>query len=131
MLYPEGTLGSELGLFLHRHNFELMDKLEDHDVFHVLLDVDTTVKGEAIMQWILIGNGKRSLFGLFSGLLSWIMLPEYRKEMKENYIRGKNMHVIYKWQFQYLLREPLSLLKNMLHSKQKIKTNKNIKPIRF
>ncbi len=129
--YPIASLGYELGIFLSKHNFELMDRLEDHDVLHVLLNIDTTVKGEAIMQWILIGNGKRSLFCLFSGLLSWLLLPEFRQILKESYAKGKKMRSIHKWQFEYLLREPLVVLKNMMNPADTLSLNKNIRPLRF
>ena len=131
MKFPNGSLGCELGIFLSQQNFELMDKLEDHDVLHVLLDIETTVKGEAMMQWILIGNGKRSLFCLFTGVLCWLLLPELRPILKTSFIQGKKMSSMHKWEFQYLLREPLVVLKKMLNPSVELKKNKNIKPFRF
>jgi len=131
MKYPDDSLGNALGIFLQHENFELMDKLENHDVFHVLLNIETSVKGEAIMQFVLIGNGKRSLFCLFTAILSWLLLPEFRKDLVNSYHRGKSMRTIHKWQFQYLLREPIELLQNMMYDHQENKNNKNIKPLCF
>lgn len=66
--FPKESLGFHLGCFLSAHNFELQAKFEDHDIFHVLTNIGTTVPEEIGMQCYLFGNGKRSLY-LFIGML--------------------------------------------------------------
>ncbi|WP_233581809.1 ubiquinone biosynthesis protein COQ4 [Flavobacterium macacae] len=60
--YPEETLGFHLGCFLLKHNFDIQPKLEDHDVVHVLTNTGISVPEEIGMQYLLFGNGKRSLY---------------------------------------------------------------------
>ena len=113
--FPMGSLGAELGHFLQERDLRLVDKLEDHDIMHVLLDLDTQVEAEAIMQFLLWGNGKCSLFCLGTAAISWLLLPAIRTELKAAYHSGKRMRRFHDWKFQFLLREPLPLLKAMLH----------------
>ncbi|QKX05610.1 hypothetical protein HN014_12010 [Aquimarina sp. TRL1] len=68
LTYPKKTLGYELGLFLKSNNFSPQEKLENHDVFHVLTNIGTSVPEEIAMQYYLLGNGKRSAY-LYAVLL--------------------------------------------------------------
>ncbi|MEO9894336.1 MAG: hypothetical protein ABJF52_17540, partial [Aurantibacter sp.] len=60
--FPDESLGQQLGAFLTRNNFNLQDKLESHDVFHVLTNTGISVPEEISMQFYLMGNGKRSAY---------------------------------------------------------------------
>jgi len=113
--FPENSLGHAMGRFLIANDICLIDKLEDHDAMHVLFQLETNVEDEAIMQYLLIGNGKRTLFCLGTAVLSWILLPMSRKKMKTAYHAGKKMRRFYQWNFQFLLREPLSVIRAMIH----------------
>ena len=97
--YPKGSLGHELGHFLEQKGFDVMPKLEDHDVMHVLMKFNTTVIDEARMQFFLLGNGKRSLYALFTAVVSLLLIPEaaflYFKSFKE----GKRCLNISQWNF--------------------------------
>ena len=112
--FPTGSLGKELGYFLSQNDITLIPKLEDHDVMHVLLELETTVEDEAVMQFILLGNGKHTLFCIGTAALCWVLLPEFRKRLKNAYRRGKKMRKFHHWKFQFLLKEPLSLIRAMI-----------------
>lgn len=114
---PEGSLGKTLGKFLFKQGFDLMPKFESHDVYHVLLDYDTTVVDEARMSFFLTGNGKNSLFILGSNLLAFLLIPEHFGTFIEDYKRGKAAAPISKWDFEYLLSEPINGLKGMIFRK--------------
>ena len=73
--FPEKTLGNELGLFLQREELEIIDKIESHDVFHLLLDYKTKVIEESAMTFFLIGNGKVSIYTIGSAVFSVIFYP--------------------------------------------------------
>ena len=60
--YPPESLGFHMGCFLLKYNFEIQPKLEDHDVFHVLTNTGVSVTEEIGMQYLLLGNGKRSAY---------------------------------------------------------------------
>jgi len=115
---PQESLGKALGHFLKRGGFELIPKLETHDVMHVLLGFDLTVEDEARMQFVLLGNGKRTIFCLISVLLAWLTIPECRDNFLRMYLYGRSLRRFTKWKFEYLLREPLPILKELITKTQ-------------
>ncbi len=58
---PAHTLGNDLFLFLKANNLTLMPKIEFHDVYHVLFELNTDIKSETLLQFVPLGNGRRSL----------------------------------------------------------------------
>ncbi len=111
---PPKSLGQELGQFLKKEGFDLLPKLEDHDVMHVLMKYKTTVEDEVKMQFFLIGNGKKSIYAWVSMLIGLLLIPEYYKEYIAEYKKGKNCVNISNWNFQYLLHEPIDLLRKQI-----------------
>jgi len=112
--FPVGSLGRRLGIFLEKNNFKLIPKLEDHDVLHVLLDYKTTVTGEIKMQFFLLGNRKRSLYALFTALVGTLLVPEKIQAFRHAFAKGRSSAPISKWNFEYLLSEPLELLQRQV-----------------
>ncbi len=107
LAFPLGSLGHHLGEFLQREQFELMPKLEDHDVMHVLFAFPTTIAGEVRMQFFLIGNRKRSLYTFGAAGLGLICAPEHLGAYWQAFQQGRSYRSIARWQFEYLLGEPL------------------------
>lgn len=105
--YPEGSLGKALGVFLHSNQLALIPQLENHDVFHVLLDYEAHVIAEAQMQFCLIGNGKRSLYAIGTASVAALVFPECWGVFRQAFRRGKTLRKLHKWYFEYLLDEPL------------------------
>lgn len=112
--FPEGSLGKSLGDFLAKNNFQLIPKLEDHDVLHVLLDYKTTITGEIKMQFFLLGNRKRSLYALFTAIVGTVLVPERIKDFLKEFSKGRRFAPVSKWSFEYLLAEPLELLQKQV-----------------
>lgn len=73
---PAGSLGRALGEHLRDGGFALLPRLEDHDVFHVVLGIGTSAEEEVELQWVLAGNGKRSAYCLGVLLLGTLVFPE-------------------------------------------------------
>jgi hypothetical protein len=73
---PPGTLGHALGFYLCDNGFELMPRLESHDVCHLLTGVGTDVRSEVELQMLLLGNGKRSAYLLGAVVLGLVLFPE-------------------------------------------------------
>ncbi len=117
MAYPDGTLGKTLGHFLQRNEIHLIPKLENHDVFHVLLDYDTHAVAESQMQFCLIGNGKRSLYAIGTAVVASFTFPEYWGSFRRAYRRGKELRRFYRWYFEYLLDEPIEEMKAFIAKK--------------
>ena len=115
--FPSKTLGNSLGLFLEKEGFELLPKLEDHDVLHVLLNYKTTIEGEVKMQFFLLGNRKRSLYALFTAIIGIFFVPEKFRDFINEFKKGRRCVNISNWDFEHLLCEPIDLLQNQIFGK--------------
>lgn len=108
LAFPEDSLGYGLGDFLHRNNFDIQAKLEDHDIIHVLTNTGTTVIDEIGMQYYLLGNGKRSLY-LFMVIISGT--PFYPTQLSyfiKRYKKGKSAMPFYYLDFSKMLFTPIN-----------------------
>jgi ubiquinone biosynthesis protein Coq4 len=112
--FPKNSLGYATGLFLKTNDFELLDKLESHDVHHVLLGMQTTVKEEIGMQFILFGNGKRSFYLFATMTLGFILQAEHYKYFKFCYQKGKKLKSLTALRLRELLTQPLEQIRNEL-----------------
>ena len=120
--FPEKTLGNELGLFLQREELEIIEKIESHDVFHLLLEYKTKVIEESAMTFFLIGNGKVSIYTIGSAVFSGIFYPEKWKYFYQHYKRGRDALPFTHWDFKALLNHNLEELKNIIFKKTNINT---------
>jgi ubiquinone biosynthesis protein Coq4 len=115
--YPDGSLGRGLAEFLDQNNFDILPFLETHDVYHVLLGYKPTIVDEARLYFWLLGNGKRSV-EVFSTVLSgFVFLPDYWSDLMQHYRRGKACRNIAKWDFQFLMREDVDILRGVIFKK--------------
>lgn len=101
--FPKDSLGYGLGNFLYQNHFDIQEKLEDHDIIHVLTNTGISVYEEIGMQYYLLGNGKRSLY-LFMVILSGtIFYPKQIKYFLHQYIRGREALPFYYLDFSKML----------------------------
>jgi ubiquinone biosynthesis protein Coq4 len=126
LAYPTESLGHETGLFLSTNSFELMEKLEIHDTFHVITGYDTDVSSEIAQQYFLFGNGKRTLYVTGVLLLSVLLLPEDMTSYLSAYRRGSRSNPIYTLDMRNLLHLPLEDIKTYLFNTQKTFSLKNL-----
>lgn len=110
--YSKDTLGYQMGYFLLRNNFDLQDKLESHDVFHVLTGTGITVPEEISMQFYLLGNGKRSAYLLTVIFLGALLYPDYLKFFLSRYRLGKSSLPFHQLDFYKLLDQPIERIKS-------------------
>lgn len=110
--YSKNSLGYHTGRFLLRNNFDLQEKLENHDVFHVLTQTGTTVPEEISMQFYLLGNGKRSIYLLLVIFLGTLMFPDYLRLFRSKYRLGKSALPFYQLNFYKLLDQPIARIKD-------------------
>jgi ubiquinone biosynthesis protein Coq4 len=106
--YEPKTLGKELFNFLDKNNFNLQDKLESHDVYHVITNTGVTVPEEISMQFLLLANGKRSIYGIVTALLGLIIIPEHTRVYIKAYKVGKTLGPLYNIDFEKHLLQPLA-----------------------
>lgn len=112
MDYPEGSLGRGLGNFLYKNHFDIQEKLEDHDIIHVLTDTGISVYEEIGMQYYLLGNGKRSLY-LFMVILSGTMFyPNKLYYFIKQYKKGKQALPFHYLDFSKMLLKPINTIQH-------------------
>jgi len=102
--YPKISLGFHLGC--------LQPKLENHDVFHVLTETGTSVPEEIGMQYYLLGNGKRSLYGYAFILLGTLLYPDYIRYFSCTFKKGKKALPFHQLDFSKLLKQSITRLKS-------------------
>ncbi len=115
--FPIHSLGRELGEFLEKEGLEMMPRLEDHDVLHVLMKYKTTVVNEAKMQFFLLGNYKRSAYAFFTAIIAVLLIPEHLRGFLSEFRKGRRCARISKWDFRFLLREPTEMLRRQVYRK--------------
>lgn len=117
--FPTHTLGYALGVFLTENGFDLISKLERHDVFHVITEYGTSVKEEIALQYFFLGNKKRSLY-LFSVIfIGTLLLPEHLGHYFNSFREGKDCAPFHKWNIKALLNEPLNEIREAIFNKEK------------
>jgi len=101
--FNEGTPGKQLSTFLYENSIDLQPKMENHDVFHVILGYDTTLPEEAALHFFLIGNNKKSRYAMIAALVGFVIFPEYISLYRSAYLRGKKTCHFTSWEFKDLL----------------------------
>lgn len=86
--FPAGTFGRALGEHLRARGFALMPRLEDHDAMHLITGVDTDEVSEVELQFVLGGNGKRSLYLIGTLILGSMVFPEHLPRFVRAWARG-------------------------------------------
>lgn len=109
--FKKGSIGNELGSFLHSHNFDLLAKAEKHDIFHIVTNFSTSVVDEIAMQFYLYGNGKRSIYLAFVISIGTVCYFDKRAYFKQSYERGKTIVPIHNFNFYNNLDMELRVFK--------------------
>ena len=107
MDYPQESLGYGLGSFLYKHHFDIQEKLEDHDIIHVLTGTGISVYEEIGMQYYLLGNGKKSLYLFMVILTGTLFYPKRMSYFIEQYKKGAKAHSFHYLDFSKMLFMPI------------------------
>ncbi|MEP5340517.1 MAG: Coq4 family protein [Algibacter sp.] len=118
LTYPTDSFGKHLGVFLNDNNFELIPKGERHDAYHTLTGYKTKVEDEIALQYLCIGNGKRSLYVLAAASVGSLLLPEYYKYYYKSFGIGKNAAPFYHFDYKKLLHVSIYDLRQAIFSKK-------------
>lgn len=110
-LFPEETLGRALGEFYQINGFDVMPKLENHDIFHVITQTGTEIQDEIAMQYLLLGNGKRSLYMFSMILIGTLLYPEFLGYYQAHFKKGKRMNSFHQVEFKDYLDSHLQSVK--------------------
>lgn len=111
---PKNSVGYHLGQFLYQHGFQLLPKFENHDLFHVLLNYQTTVVDEVRMQCCLAASGRNTFSTWITIIIGYLFYPESWSVFKAAYQRGKPLRNFSYWDFEALLTVPLKELQQRI-----------------
>lgn len=117
LAYPVGSIGHGLGLFYASKGFDVMAKLENHDVFHIITETGTEIQDEIAMQYLLLGNGKVSLYLIGMIAIGGILFPEHFSYYKKTFQKGRSIQKFHHIEFKEILDHPLSEFQMTLYSK--------------
>ncbi len=112
---PFNSLGYESFMFLKKRNIELFHGYEVHDLKHVLLNIDMTIKGEIMLEYFELGNGNKSLVVWIVILGGTLIMPEYFKTYFKYYKLGKNTKKLQELELQTLINEPINQLRQSIN----------------
>jgi hypothetical protein len=113
-VFPEGSLGNDLYIFLEKRNLRLLRHYARHDMKHIVLGYDTTDEGEACLQSFMLGNGRISFPVLATVLYSFVTMPEYWTKMRTAFQKGRSSISIHHWSWNQLLRHSTIELRNKI-----------------
>lgn len=117
LTYPQESLGFHYGCFLLKYNFNIQQSLEEHDAYHVIIDIGISVKEEIDMQFYLLGNGKRSPFVFIVITTGLLFYPFEIKSFIKCYQRGKQAHAFHYLDFYKMLCVPLKTIQSTFNIK--------------
>ena len=117
-MFPEGTLGNDLYLFLEKRNLPLLRHYARHDLKHVLLNYDTTDEGEVCLQSFMLGNRRISFPVLATVVYGLITMPEHWSNMKAAYKQGKASTSFHGWDWKEVLQHQTVELRNKIFEKK-------------
>ena len=123
LIFPDGSLGKDLGLFLEERKLPLLKHYTRHDLKHVLLSYDTTDEGEVCLQSFMLGNGRISFPVLATVCYGFLTMPEYWRSMRNAFSMGKGSVSFHHWKWNELLHEPTSDLRSKIFHSSRTTTN--------
>ena len=116
---PEGTLGRELIAMLDTNSLQLLSYYAKHDIKHILLDYDTTDKGEVCLQCFMLGNGHISFPVFITVVFGFVTVPEHWKDFIAAYKRGRQSAAIEQWKWFEILQVPVQELQQKINTTAK------------
>ena len=107
----KGTVGREIAIMLDDRGYKLIPKFENHDLKHIILDYDMTMKDEIKMQAYLVGNGNLTLPCLIFLSLG-LFYPTIWKDLPTEFLQGQKMKSIHFLTLDNCMDKCLDELKN-------------------
>lgn len=108
---PDGTTGREVVRLLDEKGYRLIPKFESHDLKHLILGYEMTMKDEIRMQGYLIGNGNRTWPCLLFFMLG-VFYPGVWMQLYREFRKGRNRKSIHFLTIENCMHENLCDLQN-------------------
>ncbi len=111
------TIGFGYFKFLDKNGFDILPKLENHDLFHVVTGASTQVRDELALQFYLLGNGKKSLYQ-YCVLLSSVVWIDHATYFVTAYKKGAQSKPFSDTKFEKILSQNMNLFLKEFEIKQ-------------
>ena len=108
---PEESLGFSLAHLWLNQQIGPHGGFERHDAAQALTGIGTCTVGEIRLQYYLLGNGQRNLYGIAYLMAGTLFYPHQLKSFVHHYKKGKLAHRFYDLDFLKLLPQPLQNLR--------------------
>ncbi|WP_121667148.1 Coq4 family protein [Mesonia aquimarina] len=119
LLYPSESFGHKLGEFLNQHHFQLIPKVERHDAYHTLTQYGVSVEEEIALQYLCLGNGKKSPYMFGAIILGTFILPEYFAFYYKSFLKGKDAKPFHHFDYKKLLQKNYNEFRAEIFQKNK------------
>ncbi|MDI1255249.1 MAG: hypothetical protein PSV16_04030 [Flavobacterium sp.] len=106
----KGSVGRKVAEMLDEKGYRLIPKFENHDLKHIVLEYEMTMKDEIKMQAYLVGNGNLTLPCLIFLSLA-IFYPIIWKDLFKEYKNGKDANSIHYLTLDNCMRKSLKQIK--------------------
>ena len=112
LCFPQDSLGNDLIKYLQKRKLKLLPYYARHDMKHLILEYDTTDKGEVCLQCFMLGNRHASFPVIATVLYGLLTMPEYFNSFRKAFVRGRNSAPIsnLKW-FEILYSQTTTIRK--------------------
>ena len=117
--YPPESLGGFWYNFYQGKKYDIREHYEEDDIYHSLLGYKTTIVEATRMRCFLLGAGNITFPTLFTIIIGCLFLPEFIRQFYLDYRLGRRALNISKWDFRYLLKEQVSILRRMIFRRGK------------
>jgi hypothetical protein len=107
-----GTVGKEIANLLDNLGFRLIPKFENHDLKHVVLGYEMTMKDEIKMQAYLVGNGNFT-FPCLIFLSLGLFYPSIWLDLPREYKIGKSSKSIFYLTLDNCMEKDLNEIKSL------------------
>ena len=121
----KGPVGRENAKMLDIKNYRLIPKFENHDLKHIILDYEMTMKDEIRMQAYLVGNGNYTL-PCFIFLSLALFYPTIWKDLPTEFKQEKKLNSIHFLALDNCMYKSLSEVKKAYGRKTKLPPTNSI-----
>jgi hypothetical protein len=112
LLFPDGTLGKDLALYLKKKNFNLIPNYERHDCKHIILQYEMDEEGEARMQFYFLGNRHYSVPVIMTVILCFVLMPDHWGKFYYEFKKGRRSKTFDNVDFNKLVLLNTKIIRN-------------------
>ncbi len=111
----KGSLGFKYYQCINSKKIEYKAKLIKHDMKHLILGYDMTIKDELNIVAFLLGNKSANKVSIFYLLICLLIVPEYIPKLTKHYKRGKAAQRLKNYNLSVFVEQDLIIIRDKLN----------------